>query len=619
MTKKQKRSLWRILAAIALFVAGLFCKGYVRFALMLAAWAITGWPVVRKAFLNIRHGNVFDEHFLMTVATVGAFALGEYPEGAAVMIFFQIGELFESLAVERSRRSIGALMDLRPDVAFRCDGEEVEEVDPDDIQPGDLLLVKPGERIPVDGAVVEGSVCRGTVGAGASLFRAVTEKNSETGDWSSLASGCVLGEGARIGTHTEIRPGGRIWPDCTVGSGSIIRFNINSSGHTGPARFDRNAVIEGSLGCDITPQFAALFGCAAATACSGSVGCACGADAASQALLQALAGGIRSCGEKAVLLDSQFAAQSAFGALHGGYGLCVHIDRTQRGVCLQVFTGDGMGADASMRRRIENLLSSGDFRRAGEDEVGGMSKNGHIREAYIRSCLDYGRVSGTALSVGGSRSAGALSDVLLIMGAVVGHGEKQALFLPSDDGMSLRARDENMREYDDTHTMAAAFLFAAASHPGSEIACPDDAPEILSVIARSQGRELIRPWQDARARDMLTSQRYMYDGLHRAAFLAAVMSREKLSLAQIMSQVPDFGIYSRELPLRSSRAAFMRAAKKAGLGSGGSVRFEPGCGGEALRIMAQAQSAEAAQELCAAFCERARRLDTDIKRQKEER
>ena len=157
MTKKQKRSLWRILAAIALFVAGLFCKGYVRLALMLAAWAITGWPVVRKAFLNIRHGNVFDEHFLMTVATVGAFALGEYPEGAAVMIFFQIGELFESLAVERSRRSIGGLMDLRPDVAFRCDGDAVEEVDPDEILPGDLLLVKPGERIPVDGVVVEGS------------------------------------------------------------------------------------------------------------------------------------------------------------------------------------------------------------------------------------------------------------------------------------------------------------------------------------------------------------------------------------------------------------------------------------------------------------------------------
>ena len=157
MTRKQKRSLWRILAAIVLFVTGLFFKGYVRLGFMLAAWAITGWPVVRKAVLNILHGNVFDEHFLMTVATAGAFALGDYPEGAAVMIFFQIGELFESLAVERSRRSIASLMDLRPDSAFLCNGDEVEEIDPDEIQPGDVLLVKPGERIPVDGVVIDGS------------------------------------------------------------------------------------------------------------------------------------------------------------------------------------------------------------------------------------------------------------------------------------------------------------------------------------------------------------------------------------------------------------------------------------------------------------------------------
>ena len=115
MTKKQKKSLVYILIGLALFLAGLFCRGYVRLGFMLAAWAVTGWTVVRKALRNIARGSVFDEHFLMTVATVGAFALGEYPEGAAVMIFFQIGELFESLAVERSRRSIASLMDLRPD------------------------------------------------------------------------------------------------------------------------------------------------------------------------------------------------------------------------------------------------------------------------------------------------------------------------------------------------------------------------------------------------------------------------------------------------------------------------------------------------------------------------
>ena len=156
MTKKQKKNLVFILVGIALFLAGLFTGGYVRFGFMLAAWAVTGWTVVRKALRNIVRGSVFDEHFLMTVATVGAFALGEYPEGAAVMIFFQIGELFESLAVERSRRSISSLMDLRPDSAWLWRDGETEEIDPDEIQPGDILLVKPGQRIPVDGVIVEG-------------------------------------------------------------------------------------------------------------------------------------------------------------------------------------------------------------------------------------------------------------------------------------------------------------------------------------------------------------------------------------------------------------------------------------------------------------------------------
>ena len=157
MTKKQKKALTRILIGIGLFIAGLLLRDYYRLGFMLAAWAVTGWPVVRKAIQNIVRGSVFDEHFLMTVATVGAFALGEYPEGAAVMIFFQIGELFESLAVERSRRSIASLMDLRPDSAFLWRDGETEEVDPDEIQPGDILLVKPGQRIPVDGVIVEGS------------------------------------------------------------------------------------------------------------------------------------------------------------------------------------------------------------------------------------------------------------------------------------------------------------------------------------------------------------------------------------------------------------------------------------------------------------------------------
>ena len=140
---------------------------------------------MRKALRNIARGSVFDEHFLMTVATVGAFALGEYPEGAAVMIFFQIGELFESLAVERSRRSISALMDLRPDSAWLWRDGEAEEIDPDEIRPGDILLVKPGQRIPVDGVIVEGD---------ASLDTAQITGESlpvQVGPGQQVLSGCI--------------------------------------------------------------------------------------------------------------------------------------------------------------------------------------------------------------------------------------------------------------------------------------------------------------------------------------------------------------------------------------------------------------------------------------------
>ncbi len=157
MTKKQKISLARILAGLCLFVVGLLTDGYVRIGFLVASWAITGYSVVWEAAGNILRGQVFDEKFLMALATIGAFALKDWKEAAAVMLFFQIGELFESYAVERSRRSIAHLMDLRPDFAIVLEnGEEVEK-DPEDVQAGDILLIRPGERVPLDGTILEGS------------------------------------------------------------------------------------------------------------------------------------------------------------------------------------------------------------------------------------------------------------------------------------------------------------------------------------------------------------------------------------------------------------------------------------------------------------------------------
>lgn len=157
MSREQKKQLIRILAALAFFAVGLFLDGWWQFGVMAVAWLITGASVAKNAAAGLLHGQLPDENFLMTVASIGAFALMESPEGAAVMIFFQIGELFESYAVGRSRKSIASLMDLRPDTAVvLVDGAEVEK-EPEAVTPGDLLLVRPGQRVPVDGVVVEGN------------------------------------------------------------------------------------------------------------------------------------------------------------------------------------------------------------------------------------------------------------------------------------------------------------------------------------------------------------------------------------------------------------------------------------------------------------------------------
>lgn len=159
MNKKQKKMALRIAAGSALFLAGLALMnvGPVGKILLILSWLTAGGEVLRDAAEKIREKKPFDEDFLMTVASTCALLLSEYTEAAAVMLFFQVGELFESIAVERSRRSVAALMDLRPDAAFILRDGEWEESDPEDVQVGDLLRVSPGERIPVDGVIVEGT------------------------------------------------------------------------------------------------------------------------------------------------------------------------------------------------------------------------------------------------------------------------------------------------------------------------------------------------------------------------------------------------------------------------------------------------------------------------------
>lgn len=187
MTKKQKKMRLRIIISLVLF-GGLFAlpaQGLVRLALYMIPYGIIGWDVLWRAACNIKNGQIFDENFLMTVATLGAIGLGDYPEAVAVMLFYQVGELFQSVAVGRSRKSIAALMDIRPDYAnVERDGAAVQ-VDPDEVAVGEIIVVKPGERIPLDGKIVQGSSALDTV----ALTGESVPRDATVGD--SVASGCV--------------------------------------------------------------------------------------------------------------------------------------------------------------------------------------------------------------------------------------------------------------------------------------------------------------------------------------------------------------------------------------------------------------------------------------------
>ncbi len=192
MTRKQKTMLFRIIIGAVLLIAAVLVPydGPWRFLLFLPAYFTVGWDVLWRAVRNIAHGQVFDENFLMALATVGAFCTGffgegEYPEAVFVMLFYQVGELFQGYAVGKSRRSISSLMDLRPDYANLETGGEVEEVDPEDVSVGDIIVVKPGEKIPLDGTVIEGSSSLNTAAlTGESMPRSV-----DVGE--SVPSGCV--------------------------------------------------------------------------------------------------------------------------------------------------------------------------------------------------------------------------------------------------------------------------------------------------------------------------------------------------------------------------------------------------------------------------------------------
>ena len=250
MTKKQKKMLSRILIAAVLFVVSLIWDphGPVGFFYTVAVYAVIGWDVVWKAVRNIAHGQVFDENFLMAVATIGAFGIGKYHEAVEVMLFYQVGELFQSYAVGKSRKSISALMDIRPDYANVERGGALVQVDPEDVKIGDTIVVKAGEKIPLDGIVTEGSSSVDTAAlTGESLPR-------DVGPGSEVISGCVNLNGL---LHVQVQ---KEFGDSTVAK--ILDLVENSSSKkakaehfiTRFARYYTPAVVFAALALAVVPS-----------------------------------------------------------------------------------------------------------------------------------------------------------------------------------------------------------------------------------------------------------------------------------------------------------------------------------------------------------------------------
>ena len=199
MTKKHKRTLVRIIISFVLFVILLVCEHTGVFDLLpvkwlcvipfLAVYLLIGYDVIIKAAKNIAHGQIFDENFLMLIATVAAFFVGEYSEAAAVMLFYQTGELFQSYAVGKSRGSISELMAIAPEYANIETDDGLEQVDPDEVEVGSIIVIKPGEKVPLDGVVTEGETMLDT----AALTGESVPRRASAGD--EIISGCINGSG----------------------------------------------------------------------------------------------------------------------------------------------------------------------------------------------------------------------------------------------------------------------------------------------------------------------------------------------------------------------------------------------------------------------------------------
>ena len=192
MTKKMKKKLIRIIISFILLILAFILKLdniIINNILFITSYIIIGYDIILKALRNITRGKVFDENFLMTIATIGAFFIGEFPEAVAVMLFYQVGELFQSYAVDKSRKSVSELMDIRPDYANLYQNKKTERVDTNKVNVGDIILIKPGEKIPLDGIVIEGNSLLNTLAlTGESMPKSVTETDE-------VLSGCINNEG----------------------------------------------------------------------------------------------------------------------------------------------------------------------------------------------------------------------------------------------------------------------------------------------------------------------------------------------------------------------------------------------------------------------------------------